>query len=371
MTAGAGVLKCWGHNAYGQLGDGTTTDRRTPTTINVGGPVGLLALGKGHTCAYVTADDGALKCWGSNIYSQLGDGTMTNNRLTPTTINVGGPVGLLALGGRHTCAYVTAGDGALKCWGKNSYGQLGDGTTINRLTPDSFPGLALPPPSPPPSSPSPPPSPPLPPPPSPPSPPPSPPLPPPAPPDLTLKPTAISSSNAPTAITFVGTALTDGATCTFLPSGDNTSCAGAAAGRIFPTGGVLSGGLLSVRLDGPMSYKLCVAPAGVAASLDAHFTYVSSVKLTVTFSPSPPPSPPPPSPPPSPSLPILLTPPSPDTSMDISLIAGGVSFVLLLLAGLCGLAWKRRRMKASPSSRGLELRQVQGHVLSPVRQELE
>jgi hypothetical protein len=57
---------------------------------------------------------------------------------------------------------------------------------------------------------------------------------------------------------------------------------------------VLSGGSLTVRLGGPMIYKLCVAPAGSAASLDAHFTYVSSVKLTVTISPPPPPPPPPP-----------------------------------------------------------------------------
>eukprot|EP00900_Chrysochromulina_parva_P014055 jgi/Chrpa1/22650/Chrysochromulina_OHIO_Genome00026605-RA len=227
VTAGAGALKCWGLNYYGQLGDGTTTDRRTPTTIDVGGPVGLLALGgqqlgkhQGHTCAYVTAGAGALKCWGLNNYGQLGDGT-TTDRYTPTTINVGGPVGMLALGGQHTCAYLTVGAGALKCWGLNNYGQLGDGTTTNRLTPDSFPGLALPPPSPPPSPPSPPPSPPLPPPPSPPSPPPSPPLPPPAPPDITLIPTTISSSNAPTAIAFVGAALSDGVTCTFLPTGDD------------------------------------------------------------------------------------------------------------------------------------------------------
>ena len=375
VTAGARALKCWGLNNHGQLGDGTTTDRYTPTTIDVGGFVGLLALGgrqlgKGFTCAYVTVSAGALKCWGSNNYGQLGDGTKTD-RLTPTTINFGGPVGMLALGGQHTCAYVKVGAGALKCWGLNNYGQLGDGTTTNRLTPDSFPGLALPPPSPPPSPPSPPPSPPLPPPPSPPSPPPSPPLPPPAPPDITLIPTTISSSNAPTAIAFVGAALSDGVTCTFLPTGDDT-CAGAAAGRIFPTGGVLSGGSLDVRLSGPMSYKLCVAPAGSAASLDAHFTYVSSVKLTVTISPPPPPPPPlppPPSPPPSPpqATLVFLMSPSPDKGMDIGLIAGVGGGVLLLMTGLCGLAWKWRRRKASPSSRGLELRHVQGQVLCPVR----
>eukprot|EP00900_Chrysochromulina_parva_P003276 jgi/Chrpa1/1294/Chrysochromulina_OHIO_Genome00005895-RA len=268
VTASA-LLKCWGSNEYGQLGDSTTTQRSTPTTINVGGAVGLLALGGYHTCAYVTAS-ALLKCWGSNGNGMLGDGT-TTNRAAPTTINVGGAVGLLALGESHTCAYVTNST-LLKCWGRNSFGQLGDGTTTDRISPTLFPGLALSPPSPPP-----PPSPPLP---SPPPPSPPPPSPPPSPPDLTLVPTTIFA-NVAAAITLFGSALTDGATCAFLPSG-NATCAGAAARGLFPTGGVLSGGSLPVRLDGPMIYKLCAAPAGSPASLDAHFTYTEP-SLVATF----------------------------------------------------------------------------------------
>eukprot|EP00900_Chrysochromulina_parva_P011761 jgi/Chrpa1/20586/Chrysochromulina_OHIO_Genome00022374-RA len=94
--------------------------------------------------------------------------------------------------------------------------------------------------------------------------------PPPSPPDLTLVPTTIFA-NVAAAITLFGNALTDGATCAFLSSG-NATCTGAAARGLFPTGGVLSGGSLRVRLDGPMIYKLCAAPAGSNASLDAHFT---------------------------------------------------------------------------------------------------
>ena len=167
--------------------------------------------------------------------------------------------------------------------------------------------------------------------------------PPPPPPDLALIPATITS-NIPTAIAFVGTALTDGATCAFLPAGDNTcaGAAGAAASGLFPTGGVLSRGLVTVRLSGPMIYKLCAAPAGSDPKLDAHFTYVSSVLLTSLS-------------------------PSPDKAMDIGPIAGGVGGGLLLLAGLCGLAWKLRRMRATPKSSGLELPQgLQGSV-SPVR----
>ena len=132
MTAST-LLKCWGWNVYGQLGDGSTSNRATPTTINVGGTVGLLAIGSSHPCAYVTSS-ALLKCWGYNANGQLGDGTTTRRYAPTTTINVGGAVGPLALGYYQTCAYVTA-SALLKCWGYNVYGQLGDGTTITRATP--------------------------------------------------------------------------------------------------------------------------------------------------------------------------------------------------------------------------------------------
>jgi hypothetical protein len=176
----------------------------------------------------------------------------------------------------------------------------------------------------------------------------------------------------PTAIAFVGTALTDGATCTFLPSGDDT-CAGAAAGRLFPTGGVLSGGSLTVRLGGPMIYKLCVAPAGSAASLDAQFTYVSSVQLTVEISPWRELPPPPPSPLPDEGIPVVPPPESaPSVSankgMDIGPIAGGAGASLLLLA-LLGLVWKCRqanRAQTANSQSGYQLREVTPEVVTGV-----
>jgi hypothetical protein len=174
----------------------------------------------------------------------------------------------------------------------------------------------------------------------------------------------------PTAIAFVGTALTDGATCAFLPSGDDT-CAGAAAGRLFPTGGVLSGGSLTVRLSGPMIYKLCVAPAGSPASLDAQFTYVSSVQLTVEIWREPPP--PPPSPLPDEGIPVVPPPESaPSVSankgMDIGPIAGGAGASLLLLAFL-GLVWKCRqanRAQTANSQSGYQLREVTPEVVTGV-----
>jgi alpha-tubulin suppressor-like RCC1 family protein len=127
-----GSLWCWGANWYGQLGDGTYTNRETPVQIMSSG-VSSVALGTYHTCAIKT--DGSLWCWGANWYGQLGvgDGTYAN-RDTPVQIMSSG-VSSVALGTYHTCAIKT--DGSLWCWGANWYGQLGvgDGTYTNRDTP--------------------------------------------------------------------------------------------------------------------------------------------------------------------------------------------------------------------------------------------
>ena len=134
----AGGVKCWGENGYGQLGDGTTTDRLTPVDVNgLTSGVSAIAAGSYHTCAVTNA--GSVKCWGYNEFGQLGDGTRTK-RLTP--VDVGGltsDVMMVAAGDYHTCALTNAG--SVKCWGKNNYSQLGDGTTTPHLTPVDVNGL--------------------------------------------------------------------------------------------------------------------------------------------------------------------------------------------------------------------------------------
>ena len=134
ITSGGGLM-CWGANYSGQLGDGSTTDRLAAVpVVGLASGVAALAAGEGHTCAVMST--GAVKCWGSNEAGQLGDGSMTQS-LTPVDV-VGLPTGVRAIAagwGGHTCA-ITA-EGGVKCWGNNGAGQLGDGTMTSSLTPSS------------------------------------------------------------------------------------------------------------------------------------------------------------------------------------------------------------------------------------------
>ena len=126
-----GVIKCWGRNHKGQLGDETYTDSNNPVEVSGITTATSIALGDFHSCALLTG--GSVKCWGMNNRGQLGDGTSGTVRNTPVPVLDITNVTRIALGGDHSCALLT--DGSIKCWGKNDFGQLGDGSRTDRRTP--------------------------------------------------------------------------------------------------------------------------------------------------------------------------------------------------------------------------------------------
>jgi alpha-tubulin suppressor-like RCC1 family protein len=129
-----GTVLAWGHNSYGQLGDGTTTWRDTP--VQVSGLSGVTAIAGGTFYTVALKLDGTVWAWGDNSSGQLGDGT-TTNKTTPVQVTGLSGIAAIAVGGGeygyHTVALKS--DATVWAWGWNYYGQLGDGTTTDRYTP--------------------------------------------------------------------------------------------------------------------------------------------------------------------------------------------------------------------------------------------
>jgi alpha-tubulin suppressor-like RCC1 family protein len=175
-----GTVWAWGSNSYGQLGDGTTTNRFTP--VKISGLTGITAIAAGETHTVALKNDGTVWAWGDNGYGQLGDGTFTSQRLSPVQVSgltgitaiaaggidtvalkndgtvwawgdrvmspvqVSGLTGITAIaaggtetGGTHAVALKN--DGTVWAWGYNDYGQLGDNTTIGKKSPVQVSGL--------------------------------------------------------------------------------------------------------------------------------------------------------------------------------------------------------------------------------------
>ena len=133
-----GAAKCWGRNTYGQLGNSTVTDSNTPVQVSglIGGVTAITA-GDLHTCAI---QNGAASCWGAGGDYQLGGLSMGTNKETPIQVSqlTSGVIAITA-GAYHTCALLDTG--AAKCWGGNSYGQLGTGANTGRSIPTAVSGL--------------------------------------------------------------------------------------------------------------------------------------------------------------------------------------------------------------------------------------
>lgn len=132
----AGALWCWGANTTGEVGDGTTEARLTPTRVALAGPCVAAAGGEGFTCAALA--DGRVQCWGVGAEGQLGDGARVA-RMAPSEVVGLPPVDALAAGLAHTCARTREGE--VWCWGRGFAGQLGQGIEAEREAPVRVVGL--------------------------------------------------------------------------------------------------------------------------------------------------------------------------------------------------------------------------------------
>ncbi len=129
-----GTVWSWGRNDWGSLGDGTTTWR--PTPVAVPGLTNAIAISSGTDHVLALKDDGTVWAWGSNEVGCLGDGT-TTRRTAPVRTQVVSNVAGIAAGRRHH-SLALSHDGVVWSWGRDSDGQLGDGGTTNRSTPNQI-----------------------------------------------------------------------------------------------------------------------------------------------------------------------------------------------------------------------------------------
>lgn len=126
----------WGDNTYGQVGDGTFTDRRSP--VNVYQMSGVKKVVAGHNHSLAVKLDGTLWAWGDNFYRQLGIVPNVPTYPYPSQVPI---TDVTDAAGGSTHSLAVRSNGTVWAWGNNQYGQLGDGTTASSFVPKQVPGL--------------------------------------------------------------------------------------------------------------------------------------------------------------------------------------------------------------------------------------
>jgi alpha-tubulin suppressor-like RCC1 family protein len=145
-----GAVACWGANDSGQLGDGNNTGPEvcpgnlpcSTTPAVVPGVNGAIAVATNGNDACAVLSSGAVECWGNDISGELGSGPLANGitvSSVPTVVSGLTRATAIAVGADYACALLL--DGTIQCWGSNTYGQLGNGSTTDSTTPVPVSGL--------------------------------------------------------------------------------------------------------------------------------------------------------------------------------------------------------------------------------------
>jgi alpha-tubulin suppressor-like RCC1 family protein len=139
-----GTVRAWGGNFWGQLGDGTRGDPSS-VPMPVTGLTGVTAIAVGGAHAMALLSNGTVATWGANTYGQMGNGTTLNGVEgigSDVPLVVPGLTGVIAIaaGGGDDVALLS--NGTVVAWGENKQGQLGDGTTVEKDVPTPVAGLS-------------------------------------------------------------------------------------------------------------------------------------------------------------------------------------------------------------------------------------
>jgi alpha-tubulin suppressor-like RCC1 family protein len=137
VTSG-GTVWAWGHNGWGELGDGTLASSSTP--VQVAGLTGVVQVAAGVAYSLALRSDGTVWAWGFNQYGQVGDGVTGGARLTP--VKVTGLTGVTKISAGGGFSLALRSDGTVWAWGFNGDGELGNGTTANSPVPVQVTGLS-------------------------------------------------------------------------------------------------------------------------------------------------------------------------------------------------------------------------------------
>jgi len=126
-----GTVRAWGHNGWGQLGNGTTTNSNIPVTVS--GLSGIVAIAAGGYHNLALRSDGTVWTWGYNGFGELGNGSNAGLSLVPMQVSGLGSVTAISAGVFHSIALLA--DATVRAWGHNNEGQLGNGTTVDSALP--------------------------------------------------------------------------------------------------------------------------------------------------------------------------------------------------------------------------------------------